>query len=406
MKELKMESWNKKFFTIWLGQGVSIFTSAVIQMSIVWYLTARTGSAAVLAVTTMLGFVPQVVLGPFIGVLIDRFNRKRVMIISDLFIAAVSMIIVIWGKFQTVPIPVIMAVVFARALGTTCHTPSLQAVTPMVVPPEQLTRYAGYSQGVESVSTLVSPAIAAILYGFLSLDNIILFDVTGAVFAVFTLSLVKIPERKGQQREDLPNIFGGVKEGIQVIRRQTGLTGLLVICALYAVIYFPIGTMFPLISMEYFRGGVVGSSIVETVFAVGMLIGSLILGGLGNRLKKMSAITFSIFLYGTGLTLTGLLPPEGFWIFVGLSVLMGISIPFYRGVQLAIFQIKIEDEYLGRVLALVTSIRNISMPVGLMMAAGFTEIIGVQTFFLISGVLCLVLGVVSRLMPSVRVLNE
>lgn len=401
-----MNNWNKRFFTIWVGQGVSIFTSAVIQMSIVWYLTDRTGSAAVLAITTMLGFIPQVVLGPFFGVLIDRFNRKKVMIVSDLFIASVSMIIVIWGKFETVPIPIILAVVFARALGTTCHTPSLQAVTPTVVPPEQLTRYAGYSQGIESVSTLVSPAIAAILYGLMSLDNIILFDVAGAVFAVFTLSLVKIPDRREEKKESLPNVFGGVKEGLQVIGQQGGLIGLLVICALYAVIYFPIGTMFPLISMEYFKGGFVGSSIVETVFAVGMLIGSLILGVLGNRLKKMSAISFSIFLYGTGLTLTGLLPPEGFWIFVGLCVFMGISIPFYRGVQLAIFQIKIEDAYLGRVLALVTSIRNISMPVGLMLAAGLTEIIGIQTFFLIAGLLCLVLGGVSKLMPSVRVLNE
>jgi len=401
-----MNHWNRRFFAIWLGQGISIFTSAVIQMSIVWYLTDRTGSAAVLAVTTMLGFIPQVVLGPFIGVVIDRFNRKKVMILSDLFIAAVSMIIVIWGKFETVPIPVIFCVVFARALGTTCHTPSLQAVTPLLVPKEELTRYAGYSQGVESVSTLVSPAVAAILYGLLSLDNIILFDVFGAVFAVFTLSLVKVPDRAGRQSETMSNVFGGVKEGIREIRQQRGLTGLLVICALYAAIYFPIGTMFPLISMEYFQGGFVGSSIVETVFAVGMLIGSVILGALGNRLKKMSAISFSIFLYGAGLTLTGLLPPAGFWIFVVLSIFMGVSIPFYRGVQMAVFQTKIGDAYLGRVLALVNSIRNISMPVGLIMAAVFAEVIGVQIWFLISGLLCLVLAVFSKLMPSVRVLDQ
>lgn len=401
-----MEHWNRRFFIIWIGQGVSVFTSAVIQMSIVWYLTDRTGSAAVLALTTMLGFIPQVVLGPFIGVVIDRFNRKRVMILSDLFIAAVSMIIVVWGKFGEVPIAVIIGVVFARALGSTCHTPSLQAVTPMIVPKEQLTRYAGYSQGVESISTLVSPAVAAILYGVMSLDNIILFDVGGAVFAVIMLGFVSIPDSERPKQEAYPNIFGGVKEGIQIIRKKKGLTGLLAICALYAVIYFPIGTMFPLISMEYFHGGFVGSSIVETVFAVGMLIGSIILGVLGNKLKKMSAISFSILLYGIGLTITGLLPPEGFKIFVVISAFMGISIPFYRGVQLAIFQMNIEEAYLGRVLALVNSIRNISMPLGLMLAAGFAEVIGVNTWFFISGILCLALATYSKVMPSVRALNN
>jgi len=400
-----MNNWKHKFIVMWLGQGVSIFTSAVIQMSIVWYLTERTNSAAVLALSTMLGFIPQVVLGPFMGVIIDRYPRKTVMIVSDLFIAAVSMILVIGGRNQELPIWIILAVVFARALGTTVHTPSLQAITPLFVPKEELTKYAGYSQGVESISMLISPAVAAVLFGIFKLNQIILFDVFGAIFAVAMLCFINIPKLEISAESLKVNVLQGVKDGIAVIRSKKGLTSLVLLCALYAIIYFPIGTMFPLISMSYFNGGYKGSGIVETVFCVGMLIGAFILSRLGNRIKKMKAITFSIFLYGVGLTISGLLPPEGFWIFVGLSVIMGISIPFYRGVQLSIFQIKIEPEYLGRVMALVTSIRNISMPVGLMLVAGLVDKVGVEKWFFVSGVLSIILAAFSKGLPALRELD-
>ena len=399
-------NWKHKFMIMWLGQGVSVFTSAVIQMGIVWYLTQRTNSAAVLAMSTMLGFLPQVVLGPFIGVFIDRYPRKMVMIASDIFIAAVSMILVIGGQRGELPVWVILGVVFARALGTTFHAPSLQAVTPLFVPKEELTRYAGYSQGVESISMLLSPAIAAILFGVFRLHQIILFDVFGALFAVMTLCFIKIPTLEISQEALNAKIMHGMKEGIAAIRRKKGLFSLMFLCALYAVIYFPIGTMFPLISMSYFRGGYRGSGIVETLFCVGMLLGSLLLGRLGKRLNKMKAIAFSIFLYGVGLIITGLLPPEGFWIFVGLSVIMGISIPFYRGVQMSIFQMKIEPEYLGRVMALVTSIRNISMPLGLMLVAGFVDKVGVEKWFFVSGILSVLLAIFSRGFPALRELEK
>ena len=141
---------------MWTGQAISIFTSSVIQMAIVWYLTDVTGSAAILTLATLLGFLPQAVLGPFIGVLIDRYNRKKIMVVSDLFIAGSLMILVIAGFFGELPIWLIMIVLFARAIGSTFHSPSLQAVTPLIVPKDSLTKCAGYSHTFQSVSMLLA----------------------------------------------------------------------------------------------------------------------------------------------------------------------------------------------------------------------------------------------------------
>lgn len=72
-----LKLWKKKFFIIWTGQGISSLTSSIVQMAIIWYITNETHSAAALSFATLLGFLPQAVLGMFIGVFIDRYDKKR-----------------------------------------------------------------------------------------------------------------------------------------------------------------------------------------------------------------------------------------------------------------------------------------------------------------------------------------
>ena len=397
-----MDKWKVQFVKIWTGQAVSLLTSSVLQMAIVWDLTERTGSSAVLSFATLIGFLPQAVLGTFIGVFIDRYSRKKIMICADLFIAAASLILVAVGMFGEIPIWLIMIVLFVRSIGSAFHYPALQAVTPSIVPKEQLTKYAGYSQSFESISMVVSPAIAAILFGVWNLNTIIFLDVIGAVFAVFMLAITKIPHNNRENELETKEIqvMKEVKEGFCILKREKGMTALLVISALYAIIYFPIGTLYPLITMSYFGGSFADSSVVEVLFSVGMLAGSLLLGIFGNKLKKRTAIIGSILIYGLGVMATGLLPASGMYIFFGLSIVMGISVPFYTGVETAIIQSRIEDEYLGRILALSGSITTVTMPIGLVLSGIFSDRIGIQNWFLVLGVASVILAAAAAVIPS------
>ena len=127
-------NWKRNFFTIWTGQAFSQFSSSVLQFAIVWYLTDQTGSAMVLTIAMMMGFLPQGVLGPFIGVFIDRYSRKRIMIISDLLISAASFAMVAAGWMGALTTELILVVLLLRSVGAAFHTPCLQAVTPQIVP--------------------------------------------------------------------------------------------------------------------------------------------------------------------------------------------------------------------------------------------------------------------------------
>ena len=352
----KHNNWKLKFFTIWAGQAVSLITSAILQMTIIFYLTEKTESAMVLSMASLVGFLPYAVFGPAIGVLIDRYDRKKIMIGADLIIAIAGAVLTIITLYMELPVWMVMVVLFIRSIGTAFHSPALNAVTPLLVPEDQLTKCAGYSQSLQSLSYILSPAVAAFLYSVWELNAIIAIDVLGAVIASLTVAFVNIPKLNVDQQSMQVNFIKEMKAGIVVLRQSKGLFALLLLGTLYTFVYMPINALYPLFSMEYFNGTPMHISITEIAFALGMLVGGLILGRLGGYEKRVQLITGSFFVMGVSLAVSGLLPPNGFAMFVVCCAMMGISVPFYSGVQTALFQEKIKPEYLGRVFSITGSI--------------------------------------------------
>jgi len=401
----KYNNWKLKFYTIWAGQAVSLITSAILQMAIIFYLTEKTGSAMVLSMASLVGFLPYAIFGPAIGVLVDRYDRKKIMIGADLIIAAAGAVLAIIALYMELPVWMVMLVLFIRSIGTAFHSPALNAVTPLLVPEDQLTKCAGYSQSLQSISYIISPAVAALLYSVWELNAIIAIDVLGAVIASLTVAFVSIPKLKVDQHGLQSNFMEEMKEGIVVLRQNKGLFDLLLLGTLYTFVYMPINALYPLISMEYFNGTPMHISITEIAFASGMLAGGLILGRLGSYEKRVPLITGSFFMMGASLAIAGLLPPSGFIIFVVCCAIMGLSVPFYSGVQTALFQEKIKPEYLGRVFSLTGSIMSLAMPLGLILSGFFADRIGVNHWFLISGILIIGIAIVCPMMTEIRKLD-
>lgn len=401
-----MENWRRTFIAIWSGQAISILTSSVLQMAIVWYITQKTGSAAILSLGTLIGFLPQAVLGLFLGVYIDRYNRKTIMIIADLGIALAGMILVVTGIFMEIPIWLIFVVLFLRSIGAAFHTPALQAVTPSIVPKNQLTQYAGFAQSFKSLSMVISPALAAVLFSIWNLNVIVLLDVIGAAIAVIIIAFIRIPETVKVKSGRQPHVFKEAIEGFEALRSKPGLLALLIISCLYAFVYFPIGSLYPLITMTWFGGGVAESGMVEIVFSVGMLAGSFLLGIIGGKISQVRAILLSIGTYGVCVLVAGLLPSTGLPVFVGLSFIMGMGNPFFHGVKTAIYQTRVEQEYLGRVLSLTSSLGLIAMPLGLILSGTFADVIGVNRWFAVSGMLTIILFIVSAIILPKRFENS
>ncbi|HTO15413.1 MAG TPA: macrolide efflux MFS transporter Mef(A) [Edaphocola sp.] len=399
-------NWKQKFFAIYAGQAVSLITSAILQMAIIFYITEKTGSAMVLSIASLIGFLPYAVLGPAIGVLVDRYNRKTIMIIADLIIAIAGAVLAFIALYMEISIWMIMVVLFIRSVGTAFHSPALSAVTPLLVPEDQLTKCAGYSQSLQSISYIISPAAAAFLYSIWELNAIIAIDVFGAIVAIIALALIEIPKLDVEKQELSLSFIKEMKDGFYILKENKGLFALLLIGTLYMLVYMPINALYPLISMEHFKGTPVHVSITEIAYASSMLIGGMLLGLFGSYKKRIILITASIFMMGASLTISGLLPPSGFVVFALCCAIMGLSVPFYSGVQTALFQERIKPEYLGRVFSLTGSIMSLAMPVGLILSGLFADRIGVSNWFLISGILIIGIAITCPFISVIRSLDE
>lgn len=232
----KIRNWKQDFYTIWAGQAVSLITSGVLQMAIIWHLTNTTGSAMVLSMATLVGFLPQAVLGSAIGVLVDRWNRKMVMIGADVIIACAGLVLTVISLSAELPVWIVMLILFIRSVGTAFHSPALSAVTPLLVPEEQLVKCAGYTQSIQSASFILSPAIAAFLYAKWGLNSAVALDVFGAIIACITVAMVHIPKQpiEALQQE---NFFTELRIGYNAIRQNKALFTLLWIGAQYVHLY-------------------------------------------------------------------------------------------------------------------------------------------------------------------------
>lgn len=310
--QINENSWKRNYYPILIGQGLSLISSGILQMSIIFYLTAKTGSAMVLSIATLIGFLPQAIIGPFAGVFVDRHSRKKIMIGADAIIAMAGVMLVIASLYGELPTGLIMVVLFIRSVGTAFHSPALNAATPLLVPEDKLTKCAGYSQTIQAISSIISPAAAAFLYAVWELNHIVLLDVVGAAIACISVALVAIPNPKPSNISKKENVMQEMKAGYVVLKENKGLFALLWIGTLYMFFYMPISALYPLMSMGYFGGTPTHASITEIAFAVGMLLGGVILSVWGGFKKQTLTIGISILLMGSAITLSGLLPPTAF----------------------------------------------------------------------------------------------
>lgn len=394
------QKWQRDFYAIWFGQVISLITSSIVQYAVIWELTVRTKSAAILSLASLVGFLPVALFSPFIGGIVDRFDRKKIMVFSDTAIAMVAVVLVLLGLNGKISVGMIMAALFLRAVGSAFHQPCLQAVTPLLVPAEHLTKCNGYTYSFQSLSLILSPAIAAALYPVLPLHWLISLDIIGATAGIIPLLFVKIPKLE-QMENNAFSFMAEAKEGIRILYQNKGLFYLMLIGGLFSFAYIPANRLYPLLCMDWFGGTTTHAGVIETLFSVGTLLGGFLLGIWGGTKNKIHTMVPALAVIGGALVCIGLLPANGFVLFVLLSFITGLAAPFFSSVMMSLIQSKIETKFLGRVLGITTSIMSLACPVGLSFSSLLADVIGVNVWVSISGGLTLFCVVLCRLIKSV-----
>ena len=398
-------NWKRTFAIIWSGQFFSILTSSLVNFAIIIWLSLETGSAEMLAWAAIAGLLPQSIIGPFTGALIDRWNRKRIMMLADTFIALCTLILAILFWIDMAQVWHIFGLLALRSIGSAFHMPAMQASVPLLAPTDQLTRIAGVNQIIASVSQIAGPALGAMLITIWKIEYVLLFDVAGALIAVTSLFFVHIPnpeKEEGVERD----IVKEMKEGAMIILRNKGLSWVFIYDISVAFFIIPISVLFPLMTLDYFNGTEFQAGIIEAIWSVGALIGGAIMGAKVYKINRVALINWMYVLCGLTFLLTGVLPTDGFVWFAVLTAIGGVSGAVYNAAFTGLLQTRIEPSALGRVFSMFFTFSLIPAMLGLVGIGFLADGLGLTTSFILSGSIIIVIGIAAFLTPPAMRLDR
>lgn len=387
-------NWKRTFVIIYSGQAFSIIGSAAVQFALIWYLTLQTRSAIALTTAAIIGFLPSALLGPFAGIWIDRYNRKTVMILADGLIAVSSAVLAIAVMINgEVSAAFIYIILLIRGIGTTFHMPAINAAIPSFVPQEELTKAGGWSSFINSGGNILGPMIGALLMGILPLSSVMLVDIIGAVFAITCLLFVKIPDIPKQDGQS-PNMIREFREGLNALKENKLLLAALPQYVCVGILYFPVSSLFPLLVLNHYGGGALHNGFIDTFFATGMMLSSILLGIWGGAKRKMMMVSGGIIVLGISTAVIGLLPRELFAVCVFCAFIMGHTAAWFNVPFNAYVQESTEPQNLGKVISLILTLCTISNPIGLAVSGPVSDWIGVDKWFLLSGIILVLNGLI------------
>lgn len=397
-------NWTTRFFTIWVGQAFSLFGSGLVQFALVWWLTQKTGSAVVLTMATLVALLPQVVLGPFAGAVVDRSSRRLIMMLADGSIAAFTLLLAwlfVTGQAQVWHVYIILAI---RSLGGAFHFPAMAASTPLMVPEKHLTRISGMNQTLQGVIGMIAPPAGALLIEVMSTQGVLMIDVVTAAIAILPLFFFTIPqpERKAPEtHEETPNLFRDVMEGFRYMRGWPGLMAILGMAFFLNFLLTPTGSLMPLLITKHFGRGALEFGLMDSASGLGMILGGLTLSVWGGFKKRVATSITGIIGIGLGVMLTGAAPSGLFWLAVVGAALSSFMSPIANGPLGAILQANVRPDMQGRVMALVNSVATAMTPLGLMIAGPFSDLFGIRTWYWGAGLLTILMGLAGFFIPAV-----
>lgn len=402
-----MRSWKLQFATFWSAQAFSLFGSSLAQFALIWWLTISTGSATMLALATLAGLLPALLFGPFIGALVDRNNRRTLIILSDSVSALLALVLayLFWsGLIETWHLLVVM---FIRSLAGAFQFPAVQASTSLMVPQDQLSRVNGWNQMLNGGMQIASPPLGALLIALMPIEGILLIDVVTALIAVALVQFVHIPR---QQQLPGEGGFGAIVrdmgEGFRYLWNWPALCILFGCSSLLNLLITPAFALLPLLITNHFKGDALQLSWMEMALGLGVIMGGMIMGLWGGFKRRILTSLCGVLGMSLGIFLIGSAPADRLlWAVAGMFI-VGFMMAWANGPIMAIIQTVVVPEMQGRVMTVINSVAMGMTPIGLFLAAPIADHIGIQTTFLIAGAGCLVVCCVVGLVKSVRNLED
>ncbi|MFC1946628.1 MFS transporter [Chloroflexota bacterium] len=396
----------KKFLVIWISQVFSYLGSSVVNFALAWYLTIETGSATILATSVSISLLPRIFLGPFIGPYIDRWDRKKIIIISDSLIALITVGLVLLFFTEAIEIWHIYVAMILRATGDTIHFPAMKATIPLIVPEKHLARVAGLNQMLEGVTDIIGPPMGAIMMETLPVYGVLSVDIATAVVAVGCIALISIPQPVRTTLTSTTSVITDMVQDFRYIWSWRGFTLLLGLIALLRIFTTPAIVLLPVFVTEHLDSDVLKLGWLYSAFGFGTIAGGLIIGVWGGFKRRIITSLTGLFISGISIIGLGFTTVNLFFFGIAAAFLVALGFTFRDAPLIAIFQSVIDKDMQGRVFSLIGSINGITQSLGLAVAGPVADAIGTRFLLYIAGAAVIAIGIFCIFIPSVMSLEK
>lgn len=385
-------TWKKNTAIFLVSQMISLFGSALVQFAITWHITLVTQSGFYMTLAIICGFVPTFILSPFAGVWADRYNRKILVMLSDGCIAVTTLILAISILFGYQELWPLFAALAIRAFGSAVQMPCIGAILPSIVPEAHLTRVNGINSTAQSLITLLSPMLSALLLKTAPYYSIFFIDfVTAAIAIAVMLFFFQLPNRKKTTKGEAKHYLIELKEGFSYVGRTRYLRNLFVFLACFFILFAPAAFLTPLQTTRNYGEDEFFLMAIEVAFSIGMVIGGILIATWGGFQNKLYSMATAAFIMATCTFLLGFSIP--FWIYLGIMGVFGISMPIFGTPAMVMLQEQVDPDYLGRVLSVMTMISSSLMPVGMLIFGPLADAIAIEWLLIGTGIAMVVLSI-------------
>ncbi len=380
-------NWKRNTVIFLSSQAISLFGSSLVQYAIMWYITLTTNSGIMLTLSTLFGFMPQLIISIFAGVWADRYDRKKLIILSDLGIATSTFILAIIFLSGYRGLEVLFVVSFIRSVGAGIQTPSVSAMLPQIVPKEKLMRVNGINSSVHSIMMLLSPALSALLLTYSDLPVIFFIDVITAVIAIILLLNLSVSPYKSVLSEKKSHYLSDLTSGIKYASGNEFIAALILSQLILSFLVAPIALLTPLLvarsyGEEYWR-----LTLNEVSFFSGSIIGGFLIAiwqGFKNKVR-----TFSTSLIVLGLLTLFMGMTNQFTLYISAMTVTGLVIPYFNAPIITLLQENVPEDKLGRVFSLISA-SSMMMPLGMLLYGPLAEVVSIESILVVTGFLMMV----------------
>jgi len=337
------------FTMVWLGQIVSVLATNMSAFALTIWVFEKTGSATALAWVQVFFITPLLIISPFAGVMVDRHNRKLMMMMSDLTAGLGTIAILLLQAFGILEVWHLYAAAVLQGLGNAFQWPAYSAAISTMIPKEQYGRANGMMSLIEMGPGILAPMLAGALLPVIHLTGILSLDVVTFVLAISILFFVHIPQpaRTAEGAQGQGTIFKEAVFGFRYIFARPSLLGLQLVfffgnlCA---------GIAYTLVApMILLRTGndSVSLGLVQSAGAIGGVVGGVAMSAWGGFKRRVHGVLAGWMMSGFFFSLMGLGTSLSLW--MAASVLSTILVPLINGSNQAIWQAKVAPDVQGRV---------------------------------------------------------